>query len=284
GASNSKGSSAGSVLISPSGVEFTYALRLNFMSTNHATEYEALLAGLRLAENMKVQVIDVKVDSKLVASQIKGSYVASSTSTIKYLATARECIAGFKSFAIQNIPRNLNQKAEILRGRRDCEGGIKRLDDALYTMTTPMKKYTWDPSECTLEQAIDYFTKWIEAKPLARITMKDVKKFVWDNIMCQFGLPRVIVKDNRTQFVDEPFKGWCEREEENKDELHLNMDLLQERREAATIREAKYKTKMEQYYNQKHLEIINQAQSLCHLETLPSYGFVISEPTCSYLS
>nr|GFB82072.1 reverse transcriptase domain-containing protein [Tanacetum cinerariifolium] len=41
------------------------------------------------------------------------------------------------------------------------------------------------------------------------------------------------------------------REDENEDELHLNMDLLQERREAAAIREATYKTKMEQYYNQK---------------------------------
>ncbi|GJV86210.1 hypothetical protein Tco_1530148 [Tanacetum coccineum] len=41
------------------------------------------------------------------------------------------------------------------------------------------------------------------------------------------------------------------REDENEDEVRLNMDLLQERREAATIREAKYKTKMEQYYNQK---------------------------------
>nr|GFA65131.1 reverse transcriptase domain-containing protein [Tanacetum cinerariifolium] len=41
------------------------------------------------------------------------------------------------------------------------------------------------------------------------------------------------------------------REDENEDELHLNMDLLQERREATAIKEAKYKTKMEQYYNQK---------------------------------
>ncbi|GKC24185.1 hypothetical protein Tco_1026335 [Tanacetum coccineum] len=41
------------------------------------------------------------------------------------------------------------------------------------------------------------------------------------------------------------------REDKNEDEFRLNMDLLQERREAATIREAKYKTKMKQYYNQK---------------------------------
>nr|GFC79807.1 reverse transcriptase domain-containing protein [Tanacetum cinerariifolium] len=41
------------------------------------------------------------------------------------------------------------------------------------------------------------------------------------------------------------------KEDENEDELHQNMDLHQERREVATIRESKYKTKMEQYYNQK---------------------------------
>ncbi|GKD57519.1 hypothetical protein Tco_1290906 [Tanacetum coccineum] len=40
------------------------------------------------------------------------------------------------------------------------------------------------------------------------------------------------------------------REDRNVDELRLNMDLLQERRETMEIREAKYKTKMGQYYNQ----------------------------------
>ncbi|GJY37362.1 reverse transcriptase domain-containing protein [Tanacetum coccineum] len=54
GASNSKGFEASLVLISLSGVEFTYALRLNFTSTNNEAEYEALLAGLRLAKKMKV--------------------------------------------------------------------------------------------------------------------------------------------------------------------------------------------------------------------------------------
>ncbi|GKC05988.1 reverse transcriptase domain-containing protein [Tanacetum coccineum] len=53
-ASNSKGSRAGLVLISPSSVKFTYALRLNFTSTNNEAEYEALLAGLHMARKMKV--------------------------------------------------------------------------------------------------------------------------------------------------------------------------------------------------------------------------------------
>ncbi|GKA28988.1 reverse transcriptase domain-containing protein [Tanacetum coccineum] len=40
--------------------------------------------------------------------------------------------------------------------------------------------------------AIDYFTKWIEAKPVATITGNQVKKFVWDNIVCRFCLPEEI--------------------------------------------------------------------------------------------
>nr|GEU29209.1 reverse transcriptase domain-containing protein [Tanacetum cinerariifolium] len=34
--------------------------------------------------------------------------------------------------------------------------------------------------------AMDYFTKWIEAKSVATITDNQVKKFVWDNIICRF--------------------------------------------------------------------------------------------------
>ncbi|GKE93105.1 reverse transcriptase domain-containing protein [Tanacetum coccineum] len=59
--------------------------------------------------------------------------------------------------------------------------------------------------------AIDYFMKWIEAKAVAKITDNQVKKFMWDNIVCRFGLPREIVLDNGKQFSDNPFKDWCEK-------------------------------------------------------------------------
>ncbi|GJV00684.1 reverse transcriptase domain-containing protein [Tanacetum coccineum] len=59
--------------------------------------------------------------------------------------------------------------------------------------------------------AIDYFTKWIEAKLVVTITGNQVKKFVWDNIVCRFGLPGEIVSDNGKQFHDNPFKDWCEK-------------------------------------------------------------------------
>ena len=31
--------------------------------------------------------------------------------------------------------------------------------------------------------ATDYFTKWVEAEPLANIRDQDVKRFVWQNIV-----------------------------------------------------------------------------------------------------
>ncbi|GKC68701.1 reverse transcriptase domain-containing protein [Tanacetum coccineum] len=61
GASNNKGSRACLVIIGPSGKEYTYALRLNFKSTNNEAEYEALLAGLHIANKMKVQTLDAQV-------------------------------------------------------------------------------------------------------------------------------------------------------------------------------------------------------------------------------
>nr|KYP60035.1 hypothetical protein KK1_015482 [Cajanus cajan] len=44
--------------------------------------------------------------------------------------------------------------------------------------------------------AIDYFTKWIEVIPLAKITAENVHRFTWKNLICRYGLPHVIVIDN----------------------------------------------------------------------------------------
>ena len=42
---------------------------------------------------------------------------------------------------------------------------------------------------------IDYFTKWIEAEALATITEKNVRSFVWKNIVCRYEIPRVLVSN-----------------------------------------------------------------------------------------
>ena len=42
----------------------------------------------------------------------------------------------------------------------------------------------------------DYFTKWVEAEPLANIRDVDVKRFIWKNIITRFGVPHVLISDN----------------------------------------------------------------------------------------
>jgi hypothetical protein len=56
---------------------------------------------------------------------------------------------------------------------------------------------------------VEYFSKWIEANPLATITSATVQKFFWQNIVCRFSVPKAITIDNGTQFDAETFKTFC---------------------------------------------------------------------------
>ncbi|XP_076906780.1 uncharacterized protein LOC143563018 [Bidens hawaiensis] len=56
--------------------------------------------------------------------------------------------------------------------------------------------------------AVGYFTKWPEVKPLASIKVKQVINFVWENIMCRYGMPGEIMTDNGKQFSKKPFSLW----------------------------------------------------------------------------
>ena len=59
--------------------------------------------------------------------------------------------------------------------------------------------------------AVDYFTKWVEAEPLALVKAANIEKFVWKSIICRYGLPRVIIADNGPQFNCKSFREFCEK-------------------------------------------------------------------------
>ena len=52
----------------------------------------------------------------------------------------------------------------------------------------------------------NYFTKWVEAEPLANIKDVDVKRFIWKNIVTRFGVPYVLISDNGLQFDSKIFR------------------------------------------------------------------------------
>ena len=57
--------------------------------------------------------------------------------------------------------------------------------------------------------ATDYFSKWVEAKAFTSIKDKDVIQFIWNNIVCQFGIPQLIVIDNGPQFDSRVYMNFC---------------------------------------------------------------------------
>ncbi|GJV62620.1 reverse transcriptase domain-containing protein [Tanacetum coccineum] len=364
GSSCTDGSGAGLILTNPEGMEFTYALRFRFDATNNEAEYEALIAGLRIAEQIGVKNLQAHVDSRLVANQVNGTYVAKETDMIRYLEKVKALTNSFKAFSIRQVPRSENKKADALSKiastsfahlskqvlveelkeksisevevlavveeegdtwmtpileylteetlpadvkkaravkrksqrfavinetlykksflgpwlrcvgplqanymlreihegscsmhagtrsvvakalrigyywptmHKDARALIRACQDCqvhkpvprnpqqkLTPITSPWPFYKWGidiagpfpegPGKVKfLIVAMDYFTKWIEAKPVATIIGNQVKKFVWDNIVCRFELPGEVISDNRKQFRDNPFKDWCEK-------------------------------------------------------------------------
>ena len=57
--------------------------------------------------------------------------------------------------------------------------------------------------------AVEYFTKWIEARAVSTITSKTAQKLFWQNIVCRFGVPSELTVDNGKQFDSQDFKDFC---------------------------------------------------------------------------
>nr|GEU91608.1 reverse transcriptase domain-containing protein [Tanacetum cinerariifolium] len=114
GSSCVDGSGAGLILTNPEGVEFTYALRFQFAASNNEAEYEALVVSLRIATQMGVKNVQVNADSKLVANQVLGTYMAKEDNMIKYLEIVKGLVSGFITFSISQVPWSRNKKVDAL--------------------------------------------------------------------------------------------------------------------------------------------------------------------------
>ncbi|GJY01602.1 reverse transcriptase domain-containing protein [Tanacetum coccineum] len=200
----------------------------------------------------------------------------------------------------------------LIRACQDCQVHkpiLRNPQQKLNPITSPWPFYKWriDIVEPFPEGprkvkfiivAMDYFTKWIEAKPIAIITGNLIKKFVWDNITNGLveranrslgeGIKARLEARSKNWMEELPHVLWAHRtmikssnrdtpfsltyrteavipaeigmptirtaevdQVQNNEALQIKLDLLEERREEAAIREARSKAKMEKYYNAK---------------------------------
>ncbi|XP_074377452.1 uncharacterized protein LOC141718972 [Apium graveolens] len=114
GASNGDGVGAGIELISPEAHKIRCAIHLAFYATNNDAEYEALINGLNLALEMKVENLNEFSDSMIVVYQINGGYQAKGPRTELHLKCAQRIIARFNEVRLKLIPRGQNEGADEL--------------------------------------------------------------------------------------------------------------------------------------------------------------------------
>nr|XP_019068218.1 uncharacterized protein K02A2.6-like [Solanum lycopersicum] len=93
----------------------------------------------------------------------------------------------------------------------------------LHPMSAPWPFVTWgidvigpiDPKSSNGHRfilvAIDYFTKWVEAVTFKSVTKKAVVDIVHSNIICRFGIPKIIITDNAMNLNSHLMKEVCEQ-------------------------------------------------------------------------
>ncbi|GJV53366.1 reverse transcriptase domain-containing protein [Tanacetum coccineum] len=221
GSSCVNGFRAGLIITNPEGMEFTYALRKKSIDKKEVLVvveeegrtwltpiYEYLTEEILPEEKRKARAIRCKAGRYAVTNGIL--YKKS------FLGPWLRCVGQLQENYVLR---------EIHEGSCSMHAGLrsvvaKALRSGYYwpTMHIDARNLIRECSSCQgpgkvkfLIVAIDYSTKWIEAKPVATITGAQVKKFVCDNIVCRFGLIGEIISDNGKQFRDNPFIDWCEK-------------------------------------------------------------------------
>ncbi|XP_048605621.1 uncharacterized protein LOC106373592 [Brassica napus] len=83
-------------------------------ASNNEAEYESLIAGLRLAKDVKAKRLSAYCDSQLVASQFSSDYDARNDRMDAYLKIVHGLAAEFEFFELVKVPRGENVCADAL--------------------------------------------------------------------------------------------------------------------------------------------------------------------------
>ncbi|XP_058103548.1 uncharacterized protein LOC131247126 [Magnolia sinica] len=158
GSSIAKRAGGGIVLVALDSTTSQYAIRLDFRASNNEAQYEALLAGLRLAASLGVLSLEVRCDSQLMVNHIFTGYEAKEIRIVAYLAETQKLIERFWSCTINHIPRAENSWADALaRLASATEGKIPRI-----ILVKFMKSSSIDQLGREMANAVETTPSWMD--------------------------------------------------------------------------------------------------------------------------
>ncbi|XP_015945770.1 uncharacterized protein LOC107470831 [Arachis duranensis] len=207
GASNPQGAGAGILLENSDGIVLEHSLRFSFKASNNQSEYEALIAGLRLATDLRIDNLRVYCDSLLVVQQ----------STLDK--------PSIDTHNVLNIVDNDNWQQPYIQYLRS--GTIpSHIDNKGQTPNLFCPKHTKEFVEYTLELEACHrkssepgstgrrYGKIANTRSEHVIIVSGIRRpFIYRQsifIIQRFGIPSNITTDNGRQFIDQSFKAFLQ--------------------------------------------------------------------------
>jgi len=105
---------AGAVLYDEQGQEVAALSRYLGRTTNNEAEYQALLMGLKRAQELGARRLTVKMDSELIVRQLEGKYRVKAPGLKPMYDQAKRLLQGFASVTILHVRREFNKRADEL--------------------------------------------------------------------------------------------------------------------------------------------------------------------------
>ncbi|XP_058761331.1 uncharacterized protein LOC131634721 [Vicia villosa] len=167
GASSSSGSGAGVILENDEGLIIEVSLVLSFTTSNNQAEYEAFLAGLRLAEDVGAWEVKICTDSQLIAFQVNSDYQAKNDVLVEYLVLVKEIMKNFAKAEVEHIPREHNSRADVLSKLASTrkKGGNKSVIQEILSKPSVDKSapliqvHAVDDDHCWMTPVYNFLTK-----------------------------------------------------------------------------------------------------------------------------
>ncbi|XP_061993664.1 uncharacterized protein LOC133711575 [Rosa rugosa] len=131
GSSTEFSAGAGVVVETPEGQKFQFAFQLDFTCTNNQAEYEALIVGSEILQEMGARRVLVFGDSLLVINQLNKEFKCTSWGLLSYHALADQLANTFDRISFAQLPKGqnmeANEMAQLASGLRISEGDNSRV-------------------------------------------------------------------------------------------------------------------------------------------------------------
>ena len=112
--SNARGLGVGIVLVSLEGIKLEKSLRLGFRASKNEAKYEALIARLQATKKLRVEEVEMFSNSRLVVSQIDGSFKARDHHMSYYLKLFGDLRSNLQKVSVVRMLRSQNCHADSL--------------------------------------------------------------------------------------------------------------------------------------------------------------------------